>query len=462
MTTDQQILNAIQEGDQLIGYQKEIRQHLSENPRAIVVLDDDPTGTQTVQNIPVVTEWSETVLAQELQQSPIFFILTNSRSLQKEEAVALASTLGQRLKKLAAKYSKNLLIISRSDSTLRGHYPDEVDALAKGLGRTLAKHVLIPAFFEGGRYTYNDIHYVREGDSFIPASETPFAEDSTFGYKSSNLKEYILEKHQASVTIDQVTSVPIVLLRDSSIAKISEYIGSKNHSYIAVNATSHADLEAFALAALRNNKVMLYRTAASFVNAITGQRPASFLSKKEVLGITSDNGALVVIGSYVPKTTAQLRYLQKHYDAHYMELDVEELLADTSLEITLSKQAKVMDGLLEKGQNIVVYTSRKVVKGGSKEESLQIVNLVSKALTTLVEGLKTRPRFILAKGGITSSDIAVKSLQIKRALVLGQFIKGVPVWRSDDVSKFPDLPYIVFPGNVGSDADLYNALKKLE
>ncbi|QCW99546.1 hypothetical protein FGM00_05275 [Aggregatimonas sangjinii] len=462
MTTDQQILNAIQEGDQLIGYQKEIRQHLSENPRAIVVLDDDPTGTQTVQNIPVVTEWSETVLAQELQQSPVFFILTNSRSLQKEEAVALASTLGQRLKKLATKYSKNLLIISRSDSTLRGHYPDEVDALAKGMGVGLAKHVLIPAFFEGGRYTYNDIHYVREGDSFIPAAETPFAKDSTFGYKSSNLREYILEKHQASATMDQVACVSIALIRGPSISKISEHIGSKNNRYIAVNATSHADLEAFALASLRSNEDMLYRTAASFVNAITGKRPGPCLSKEEVLPLTSDSGALVVVGSYVPKTTAQLHHLKEHYDARFIELDVEELLSDTNLEITLSKRAGELDDLLEKGQNIVVYTSRKVVKGCSKEESLQIVNLVSKALTTLADGLKTQPRFILAKGGITSSDIAVKSLQIKRALVLGQLIKGVPVWRADDGSKFPDLPYIVFPGNVGSDADLYNALKKLE
>ncbi|MGB3151509.1 MAG: four-carbon acid sugar kinase family protein, partial [Maribacter sp.] len=135
MTTDQEILNSIKEGNRLKGYQKEIQQHLSKNPRSIVILDDDPTGTQTVQNIPVVTKWSEAVLEKELVESPIFFILTNSRSLQKEEAKVLAFTIGQRLQKIALKYHKNLLLISRSDSTLRGHYPSEVDALSIGLGQ---------------------------------------------------------------------------------------------------------------------------------------------------------------------------------------------------------------------------------------------------------------------------------------------------------------------------------------
>jgi len=122
----------------------------------------------------------------------------------------------------------------------------------------------------------------------------------------------------------------------------------------------------------------------------------------------------------------------------------------------------LLDAFLEQGKNVVVYTSRKVKTGSNKEESLAIVNVVSQALTKLVEMIGVQPQFILAKGGITSSDIAVKSLKIQRARVLGQLIKGVPVWQADEKSKFPSIPYIVFPGNVGSDYDLYNALKKLE
>lgn len=462
MTTNQQILNSIQEGDHLKGHQKEIQQYLSENPRSIVVLDDDPTGTQTVQNIPVVTQWSSAILEKELLESPVFFVLTNSRSLQKEEAKELANTLGQRLKKLATKHNKNLLVISRSDSTLRGHYPDEVNSLSNGLGQASAKHFIIPTFFEGGRYTYNDIHYVREEENFVAAADTPFAKDATFGYKSSNLREYISEKHQGKVKGDAITSITVDALRSASIEKIASIITSKNHNYIAINATSHSDLEAFALALLQSDGVFVCRTGASFVNAISGTRPAPCISKEEIIHVPSKTGALVIIGSYVPKTTSQLRHLKEHYDAHYMELDVNQILADTNLKKTLTQQAEFLDNLIEEGQNIVIYTSRKVKKSNSKEESLRIVNLVSEALVTLVSTLKVRPQFVLAKGGITSSDIAVKSLRTSRALVLGQIIEGVPVWRTDENSKFPDLAYIVFPGNVGSDSDLYNVLKKLE
>jgi uncharacterized protein YgbK (DUF1537 family) len=462
MTTNQKIRKAIQEGESLKGHQKEIQQRLSENPRSIVVLDDDPTGTQTVQDIPVVTQWTEPVLEKELLESPVFFVLTNSRSLQKEEAKELANTLGQRLKKLATKHNKNLLVISRSDSTLRGHYPDEVNSLINGLGQPQAKHFLIPAFFEGGRYTYKDVHYVREGENFIPAAETPFAKDATFGYKASNLQEYILEKHQGNIDTDTITSIPLDLLRNPYIENIIKAIGSVNHNYFAVNATAHADLEAFALALLNSEGDFVCRTGASFVNAITGTRPAPCISKEEIVSVPSKKGALVVIGSYVPKTTAQLQHLKEHYNAHYFELDVEEILTDANLKSTLTQQAEFLDNLLDKGQNVVIYTSRKLKKSSSKEESLRIVNLVSEALVTLVSILKIRPRFVLAKGGITSSDIAVKSLQTSRALVLGQIIKGVPVWRADGNSKFPNLSYIVFPGNVGSDVDLYNVLKKLE
>ena len=458
--TNQPILKSIKEGDHLKGYQQEVRRHLSKNPCSIVILDDDPTGTQTVQNIPVVTQWSEEVLEKELLESAVFFVLTNSRSLQKKEAEVLAIIIGQRLKELAAKHNKNLLVISRGDSTLRGHYPAEVNALARGLGQPDAKHVLIPAFFEGGRFTFKDVHYVQEGNKFIPAAETPFAKDSTFGYNSSNLKEYIVEKHNGKIQIDQVGSIDLDLLRDKSIKLVNEVI--RKYNYIVVNATSPTDLEAFALAALNCKETIIYRTAASFVNAITGIRTAPCLSQAEIIQTPTKNGALIVIGSYVPKTNAQLNHLKQNYKAHYTELDVAQLFTDEDLKNTLNKLATSFDVLLGKGQNVVVYTSRKVKKGSSHEDSLRIVNLVSKALTTLVGLIKSRPKFILAKGGITSSDIAVKSLQTNRAQVLGQVIKGVPVWRIDKHSKFPELSYIVFPGNVGSDEDLYNVLKKVE
>ncbi len=59
-----------------------IRAHLAAHPTKVVVLDDDLTGTQTVDNIPVLTEWSRESLAAALRAPGTgFYILANSRAL---------------------------------------------------------------------------------------------------------------------------------------------------------------------------------------------------------------------------------------------------------------------------------------------------------------------------------------------------------------------------------------------
>ena len=50
---------------------------------------------------------------------------------------------------------------------------------------------------------------------------------------------------------------------------------------------------------------------------------------------------------------------------------------------------------------------------------------------------------------------------MKRARVLGQLLPGVPVWELGDETKFPGLPYIVFPGNVGGPTALVEAVERL-
>jgi uncharacterized protein YgbK (DUF1537 family) len=98
-------------------------------------LEDDPTGTQTVSDIPVLTSWETEIIIEEFQkQSPLFFILTNSRSLTAEEANSLAYSIGENIKQASEKIGTRYWVISRSDRTLRGHYPSEVNALEKGLG----------------------------------------------------------------------------------------------------------------------------------------------------------------------------------------------------------------------------------------------------------------------------------------------------------------------------------------
>ncbi|TMM52021.1 hypothetical protein FEE95_21660 [Maribacter algarum] len=458
--TDQAIIRSIREGEHGTDYRDEIRTELLQNPRTIVILDDDPTGTQTVHDVPVITQWSEEVIEREILTSPVFFILTNSRSLQAEDADALGKLIGRRLKKASAKHNKKLLVISRSDSTLRGHYPNEVSALAEGLGWEQAKELLIPAFFEGGRYTFNDIHYVKEGEEFIPAGETPFARDNTFGYDSSDLKQWVEEKTQGVIKATAVHSLNLDLIRNHPIAAVSDILNGNNRHFI-VNATTYKDLCAIALASLRSKGPFIFRTAASFINAISNIELRPLLQKEELLRDDESNGGLVIIGSYVPKTTAQLACLKKRSEAVFIEFDVAKMIKSTSVEKELTEISSKIDSQIVQKKTVVLYTARDVIKGDTKEESLEIVNQVSQNLIAIVKKIKNRPKYILAKGGITSSDIAVKALKVTGANIIGQAINGVPVWRLGINAKFPELPYIVFPGNVGESDALYNVIQKL-
>ena len=86
---------------------------------------------------------------------------------------------------------------------------------------------------------------------------------------------------------------------------------------------------------------------------------------------------------------------------------------------------------------------------------------ISEAVQSVVGNLQITPAFIIAKGGITSSDVGVKALGVRRALVLGQIQPGVPVWRTGPESKFPGMTYVIFPGNVGEERTLRDAVSTL-
>jgi len=126
---------------------------------------------------------------------------------------------------------------------------------------------------------------------------------------------------------------------------------------------------------------------------------------------------------------------------------------------TISKQT---DQWLSSGQNVVIHTSRRLETGHDAESSLKINAIVSDFLVHVMKGITVRPKLIIAKGGITSSDLAAKALSAEKAWVLGPVIPGVPVWLIDDKSKFPGIIYVVFPGNVGDDRSLLEVCRKFE
>jgi uncharacterized protein YgbK (DUF1537 family) len=454
-----------------------IRRSIAARRNKLVVLDDDPTGTQTVHDVPVLTEWSVASLRAEFENDlPCFYVLTNSRSQPAETARAMNLQIAQHLR-LA---SDSFTVVSRSDSTLRGHFPIETDALTGVLGPFDAT-LLIPYFEAGGRFTLGDVHYVAEGDSLVPAAETAFARDATFGYRHSNLREWVEEKTGGRVKAAAVHSLSLELLRTQGPLGVAAALRALPPGGVCVvNAAALRDVEVFAAGSLQAEQLggkYLYRTAAQFVSARLGIEAKPLLdfipatsggtcasrTPQERGTPCASSGGLIVVGSYVPKTTGQLEVLLQNTGDKLarVELSVPALLNETRRESVVSRALEVLRASLAAGCDAVLFTSRELVTGANADASLRIGALVSAALVGIVRRLDITPRFLVAKGGITSSDLATQSLGVKRAMVRGQVLPGIPVWELGAEARFPGLNYVVFPGNVGGPDALLEVYRKL-
>jgi uncharacterized protein YgbK (DUF1537 family) len=440
----------------------EIRVAVAASRRKLVVLDDDPTGTQTVYDLPVLTTWDIAALRAELaNDAPCFYILTNSRSLPVDQAYALNLEIARNLKQAAAEINVEFSIVSRSDSTLRGHFAGELQAVTEVLGDFDAV-IVIPYFEAGGRYTVGDVHYVEEGDVLIPAAETQFARDAAFGYRSSNLREWVAEKCGGEICADSVATISILELRQGGPTMVSRRLLDIAFGNICVvNAACPRDLEVFVqglLMAEAQGRRFLFRTAASFVAARLGLAPRPLW---QAPATRSAAGGLTVVGSYVPKTTTQLEVLLANPLIECVEISVARILQPERRSAELSRAVIQTNQWLAAGRDVVVFTSRKLIIGDDGTTSLNIGGKVSDALVELLQRIETRPRYLIAKGGITSSDLATRGLGVKRALVLGQILPGVPVWKLGVETKYSGLPYVVFPGNVGGSEALLQVVMKL-
>jgi uncharacterized protein YgbK (DUF1537 family) len=415
----------------------------------------------------VLARWDTEALAAELRNvEPLFFVLTNSRALLETRAVARNREIASNLLDASQDTGVPFVIASRSDSTLRGHFPAETDALAAALGGV--DGVLIcPAFFEGGRVTAGDIHFVRDGDRVVPAAETEFARDATFGYSAHTLPGWVEEKTQRRIRMAEVATLPLDVIRGGGPTRVAARLRAvRDGQPVIVNALDYPDLWTVVLGLLRveaEGKRFLYRTGASFVRARAGISARPLLKRSELLGENAPRPArgLVVVGSHVRRTTEQLQRLLLAANITGIEVAVSALLRggdDRDREI--ARVRRQADDVLTTGQTPVVYTSRQVERPEGMEE-LVVAGAVSDALVAIVRCIETRPDFVVGKGGITSSDVGTLGLGTERATVLGQVRPGVPVWRLGPESRFPTMPYIVFPGNVGDTETLAEIVMEL-
>lgn len=441
--------------------------------KMVVVLDDDPTGIQTVHDVPVYTDWSpETIMQAFIENEAMFFVLTNSRSFSRERTIAVHTEITENILEAAKKTGKSPLIISRCDSTLRGHYPAETETIAKTIRKRTEENVdgevIIPFFPEGGRYTAEGIHYVLNHGELIPAAETEFAKDMTFGYGHSHLAEWIEEKTEGKYRAENVCAITLSELRSADVEGIEEKLMEVNDfGKVIVDALDYKDLDVFILALVRvlaRGKNFIFRTAAAFVKAIGGIEDVPLLTRKQIIGNSDTKAGLLVAGSHVERTTLQLSRLIERGEVQVIIFDQHKVLYPAELKREVKRVQGECEESLRKGSCTLVMTRREklVLCNGDKEAELKIANEISDAVTKIVSGLQVRPSFILAKGGITSSDIGVKGLGVKKAVVQGQIKPGIPVWKTGKESKFPGISYIIFPGNVGTEEDLKDIVDMLK
>jgi len=436
--------------------------------RRVVVLDDDPTGTQTVRDVPVVTRWDPGTLRWAFEQpTPGFFILTNTRSLSAADAAALTRSIAAACLAVAEEMSVDIAFASRSDSTLRGHFPLETDVLSEvcaAHGRPIDAVFLVPAYIDAGRLTVDGVQWVEVQGTLVPAADTPFAADATFGYRSSRLDEWVEEKSSGRIPSPSVQTVTLGELRTGDISALADRLTALSGGVVViVEAATDDDLRAATIAILRaesRGRRFLYRTGPSFVRARLGQAGREPVADERLRDILADRRrtGLIVVGSHVPLTTRQLERLRSSRPLPTFTIDVASLVRDDD-EAAEEMSARVSRAL--ETSDVILETSRELVRGENPEDSLAIARRVSRRLTDVVRDVvrASPPRFIVAKGGITSSDVATEGLGIRVAWVRGPLLPGiVSLWQAPDDDA---IPYAVFAGNVGDEDALVDVIERL-
>ena len=445
---------------------------IEKNNKKIVVLDDDPTGVQTVHDISVYTGWDhDSILSGFNEKNNLFYIMTNSRGFTAEQTTKAHHENSAMVDQVARETGREYIFISRSDSTLRGHYPLETELLKadyeKYTGKTIDGEILCPFFKEGGRFTIGDVHYVKYGDELVPANETEFAKDKTFGYKAATMPAYVEEKTGGAYKAENVTCISLEDIHNMDIDRIEEQLMAvTDFNKIIVNAVDYVDVKVFCIAmyrAMAKGKVFMFRTAAAIVKVMGGVTDQPLLTRAQMVVNETANGGIIVVGSHTNKTTAQLEELKKMTEIKFIELDATLVRDDAAFEAEVQRCLDLEEECIRAGQTVCCYTTRALITAdtGDKEDELRLSVKISDAVQSLVGRLTVTPAFVIAKGGITSSDVGTKALAVKKANVLGQIRPGIPVWQTGEDSKFPRTPYVIFPGNVGEATTLREAVEVL-
>lgn len=404
----------------------------------LIVLDDDPTGTQAVTDTPVLLEWDAELVAEAANGARAVHLLTNARAFPPERAHAV--TLDGARAAVDALGEPRLAL--RGDSTLRGHLLEEYLAVCDArFGGRRPPLLLVPALPHAGRITVRGVHLIERDGTRTPLHETEYARDGAFAYSDARLLRWADERTDGLLGAAAGREVAPAGVAEA----ILELQGQA--AVVATDAETLDDLEAVAeglRTAEREGAEVVVRSAPTFVGVLAGN-----LARGRAAPPTAE-ALLVVVGSYVPQTTRQLAALAARHPESVVEVDA-RALASESPQAEVERAAREARARLDSDGLAVLATPRQRPEGTA---TLEAGERIAAALARAA-GAVGAP-VVLAKGGITSAVTARVGLGARRATCRGPLVDGVALWELED-----GTPYVVFPGNVGGDGTLLEVVELL-
>ncbi len=446
----------------------------------IVVIDDDPTGSQSVHSCPLLLSWDVDVLRAGLRHdSPLLFILANTRALLPEEAVNRNRQICVSLKqamRVEGILKSDVLFVSRGDSTLRGHAVIEPEVIQEEFG-PFAATFYIPAFIEGGRTTVNGVHFLNG----MPVHKTPFAQDSLFGYSTSNLAEWLEEKSSGNIRKESVRLLSISQL-DKAIRSANGMIALKQfldslqaNQIVIVDAQRKEHLKVFsnAINHFGDTKQFLFRSASSLLNPLAKLSPQQ-LTKEDLVDMRLRDQAgnslpgMILVGSHVPLADQQLSYLLQTPKCVSVHIPVNKLYTafrsnnEHFISDIESKLIEIIRGIWETGGTPVVFTTRGELRLPSFDESVLFGQRLAEFTAILTGSLVSDLGYLISKGGITTNTMLSRGLGLKSVYLEGQLLPGISLVRPRLSEKISGIPILTFPGNLGDETTLFEVWELME
>lgn len=422
----------------------------------VVVLDDDPTGTQSAAEVPVLLDvdrdWLRSWFAAH-EPSPVY-VLTNTRAMPANAAREVVSHVTA----AARACWPDAQIVLRGDSTLRGHVlPEYLGAV----GSARPPLLLVPAMPHAGRVTLDGTHFLRRGTTLVRLDQTEFARDGDFGYSTSDLLGWADERSDGFFAAERGICVTLATLRKEGPAAVEGALRKTHLGDGAVvcvpDAESLEDLVTIrdGLGAARNDGIdVVVRCAPPFA-ALVADRLAPGLVD---LPRAADR-ILVVVGSYVATTTAQLAELRRRRPDTVIDVNLERLLDEPKAYQKLL--AYEVTARWEAGGPAVLSTPRRGPRSGVVSDALGM--RVAMAMAHVLDFLGEPPGFLIGKGGITSALLVRNGLGASEAWVQGSPRAGLSLWDvpARDGRDAPATPFVVFAGNVGEESGLADLLDEV-